>query len=304
MIPDGAVVVPLPCKLRELQATEISAEWYRTAAKVLRGGDGGEHGLLLYKLVLGSCRGGQPVVVLDVGTARGFSAITMARAMLDGELEGRVYSVDVIGHDEPLNWHGTKQDADEPLAGVKISRSEIWGRWFAEESGLVTTVCGKSTEVLRGWRHGPIDCAFLDGSHEYEDVRDELEALDSLMAEGGVIVVDDFHLGVTVMRVRSRLLNAVPRRIGRLLGRIWPGARSWSRRLSANNEYAIVRQRLSGVRNAVVEFVEERDGRWSLEIVTMPSRGEYQGGDYSLAVLSRDGLPSGEPFREFPRSRE
>ena len=24
-----------------------------------------------------------------------------------------------------------------------------------------------------------------------------------------------------------------------------------------------------------------------LEIVTMPSRGEYQGGDYSLAVLSR-----------------
>ena len=74
--------------------------------------------------------------------------------------------------------------------------------------------------------------------------------------------------------------------------------------MSANNEYAIVRQRLSGVRNAVVEFVEERDGRWSLEIVTMPSRGEYQGGDYSLAVLSRVGLPSGEPLGGFPRSRE
>ena len=58
-------------------------------------------------------------------------------------------------------------------------------------------------------------------------------------------------------------------------------------RLSASNEYAIVRQRLSGVRNAVVEFVEDRDGRWSLEIVSMPSRGEYQGEDYSLAVLSR-----------------
>ena len=33
--------------------------------------------------------------------------------------------------------------------------------------------------------HGPIDCAFLDGSHEYEDVKGELAALDSLMAEGG-----------------------------------------------------------------------------------------------------------------------
>ena len=65
-------------------------QWYRTAATVLRGGDGGEHGRLLYKLVLGmsSQRGGR-LVVLDVGTARGFSAIAMARAMLDGELEGR-----------------------------------------------------------------------------------------------------------------------------------------------------------------------------------------------------------------------
>ena len=208
--------------------------------------------------------------------------------MLDGEMEGRVYSVDVIGHHEPLNWHGTKQEADEPLAGVEISRSEIWGRWFAEESALVTTINGRSMEVLKDWRHGPIDYAFLDGSHEYEDVRGELEALDSLMAEGGVIVVDDFHLGVVVYRVRSRLLNAVPGVIGRLLGRVWPRVRSWSRRLSATNEYAIVRHRLSGVRNAVVEFVEERDGRWSLEIVSMPSRGEYQGGDYSLAVLSRE----------------
>ena len=32
--------------------------------------------------------------------------------MLDGELEGRVSSVDVIGHHEPLNWHGAKQEAD------------------------------------------------------------------------------------------------------------------------------------------------------------------------------------------------
>ena len=142
-------------------------------------------------------------------------------------------------------------------------------------------------EVLKDWRHGPIDYAFLDGSHEYEDVMGELEALDSLMAEGGMIVVDDFHLGVVVYRVRSRLLNAIPGVIGRVLGKVWPKCRSWSRRLSATNEYAIVRQRLSGVRNAVVEFVEERDGRWSLEIVTMPSRGEYQGGDYSLAVLRR-----------------
>ena len=107
------------------------------------------------------------------------------------------------------------------------------------------------------------------------------------MADKGVIVVDDFHLGVSVVRVRSRALNAVPWVIGRLLGRVLPRSRSWSRRLSANNGYSIVMQRYSGLRDAVVEFLEDRDGLWSLEVVTMPSRGEYQGGDYSLAVLSR-----------------
>ena len=138
-------------------------------------------------------------------------------------MEGRVYSVDVIGHHEPLNWHGTKQDADEPLAGVEISRSEIWGRWFAEESALVTTINERSMEVLKDWQQGQIDYAFLDGSHEYEDVMGELEALDSLMTEGGVIVVDDFHLGVVVYRVRSRLLNAIPGVNRTCAGRrIWP----------------------------------------------------------------------------------
>ena len=168
-----------------------------------------------------------------------------------------------------------------------MSRSEIWRRWFPNESAWVTAIKAESSEALKGWQHGPIDYVFLDGSHDYEDVRGELSALDSLMADRGIIVVDDFHLGVSVVRVRSRLLNAGPWVIGHLLGRVLPRSRSWFRRLSANNGYAIVMQRYSGLRDVVVEFVEERDGRWSLEIVSMPSRGEYRGEDYSLAVLSR-----------------
>ena len=61
----------------------------------------------------------------------------MARALLDGTLGGRVYTIDVLGHDQPINWHSAtegKQDEDEPLASVEISRSEIWSRWFAEEA--------------------------------------------------------------------------------------------------------------------------------------------------------------------------
>ena len=42
------------------------------------------------------------------------------------------------------------------------------------------------------------------------------------MTEGGVIVVDDFHLGVVVYRVRSRLLNAGPGAYRASAGEVWP----------------------------------------------------------------------------------
>ena len=198
----------------------------------------------------------------------------MARALLDGGLEGRVYSVDVVGHDEAVGWHAEKHQAGEPLDGATLSRREIWRRWFPDEAQRVTSIGAVSTEALAGWPHGPIDLAFLDGSHTYEDVSGELAALDSLMAENGVIVLDDFHTGEQVARVRSRLINAVPWAIGRAL----PRARGWSRRLSSGNEHLVVTRRYFGVWRAVVEHLERRPGRWSLEIVPMPSRGEYQGG--------------------------
>ena len=55
-----------------MYTADLSDDWYTHAAKVLRGGDGGEHGLLLYKLIRSHSNTSRPIVVLDVGTARGF----------------------------------------------------------------------------------------------------------------------------------------------------------------------------------------------------------------------------------------
>ncbi len=48
-----ARVTPLSDKLTDLNTDDVSSVWFGDATKVLRGGDGGEHGLLLYKLVRG-----------------------------------------------------------------------------------------------------------------------------------------------------------------------------------------------------------------------------------------------------------
>ncbi len=284
LIPVGASVAPFERKMAELGPRSVSEEWYDRAVRVLRGGDGGEHGLLLYQLILHRSGAGHPLVVLDVGTARGFSAMMMARAMLDANMAGHVYTVDVIDHDELRGWHVEKQEPDEPLARIEIARSEIWNRWFGDEAARITAVTAQSSDVLDDWKHGPVDLAFLDGSHTYASVKRELSVLDCLMAGGSEIVLDDYHLGVSVARVHSRPLNA----IAWVLGRALPPTRKLSPVPGESNEYVIVKQRFYGIRKAVSEFLEERDGQWSLEIISMPSRGEYQGSDYSLAALTKE----------------
>ena len=271
-------------KLNGLGAEDLAQDWYAEAVKVLRGGDGGEHGQLLYKLACRLPMRGGRIVALDVGTARGFSALVMAKAFADSKVAGKVYTLDTVGHHEAKDWHGVKHDSDDPLAGSTWSRDEIWHRWYEREGDAVTVIAGRSTDVLATWEHGEIDIAFLDGSHAFEDVSQELTLLDSLTSDVGIVVLDDYHVGEVVGRVRSRLLNAITWCTRRALGSA--GARL-AARPGESTEYRLVKQRFVGVRRAVDEFIGSRNNRWSMEIVRMPTRGSYQGPDYSLVVLSR-----------------
>ena len=283
----AVMVTPLEDKLRAIGTSELPDDWYRRAVMVLRGGDGGEHGKLLYKLILALSESRSQIVAMDVGTARGFSALAMARAIDDAGVEGAVYSVDTVGHGEKIDWHGRKHDDDDALSGRVLSRMDIWERWFQDDISSIIPIRGRSVDVLGTWEHGWIDVAFLDGSHAYPDVSQELARLDGLVTDGGIVVLDDYHMGDVVGRIRSRLLNAVVWLIGRTLGRILRGIPSASLRLGEDIEYRLVKQRFGGVRRAVEDFVRGTAGRWSLEVVPMPQRGSYQGGDYSVAILSR-----------------
>ena len=283
-------VTTLEVKLSEIEADDMPEDFYHRASRILRGGDGGDHGLLLYKLLskcFASAR--QSVVLLDVGTARGFSAIAMAKAMMDADLRGEIYTIDIIGQDEPRGWHVAKQQHDEPLVGIEMSRSGIWCQWYKEEAELIHSITGRSSEVLESWNHGDIAFAFIDGDHRYHAVKADLEMLDILMAEGGQIVLDDYHTGISATRIPlpSRIATLTSYYLERCLGKIGTRPANILRSIFGNdNEYIITRHKFYGVKKAIHEFLEERPDRWSLEIITMPSRGDYQGDDYSLALLT------------------
>lgn len=283
LIPAGARVTPLALKLRH----EPQDDWYERARLVLRGADGGEHGKLLYSLVRERQAFGRKVVGLDIGTARGFSAVTMSRALLDAGLDGHIYTVDVIDHDDVRDWHAAKHSSDDPLAGAPSPRSAIWQRWFPDEAARITPIGGRSTRLLDDWPHDRIDVAFLDGSHAYDDVKAELGTLHGIMAEDGVIVLDDVHFGVVIGRVRSRAVSVLAWLASRALQKMLPKREVHNARLGVGAEYALVERRFTGIRRAVESFIDEHGRDWSVELVPLPRRGPYQTEDYALAILTR-----------------
>ena len=283
LIPADTSVTPLALKLLD----KPDDDWYRRVRLALRGGDGGEHGQLLYQFVRERRDLGRPLVALDIGTAGGFSAVTMARALLDSKMDGHVYTLDVVGHDDVVNWHGSKHAVNDPLAAGPIARSVVWSDWAADEASRVTPLGGRSTDILGDWPYGQIDVAFVDGSHTYEDVKAELYMLEEHMADTGVIVLDDVHFGVIVGRVRSRAASVLAWLTINALHRIMPRRAIHKARLGVSAEYALVERRFTGIRNALLEFKQEHNREWRLELVSMPQRGAYQTADYALAVLTR-----------------
>lgn len=291
LIPAGAQVTPLALKVHQ----GPQDDWYEQARLVLRGRDGGEHGKLLYTLIRERHDLGRHVVALDIGTARGFSAITMSRALLDASLEGHVYTLDVIDHENAHDWHATKHSPDDPLASGPSPRSAIWQTWFPQEATRITPITGRSTRLLSNWPHGRIDVAFLDGSHAFDDVKAELDMLDAIMADDGVIVLDDVHFGVVIGRIRSRAVSVLAWLALTALRKVLPNQGFHNARLGVGAEYALVERRFTGIRKAVEQFIGEHGRDWAIELVPMPRRGAYQTDDYALAVLTRQRIDAERP---------
>ena len=128
--------------------------------------------------------------------------------------------------------------------------------------------------------------AFIDGDHTYTAVKRDLSLLECLMTATGVIVLDDYHTGVSMGSLRSRPVNGGVRLTGRAAKYLWPSM--WERlRLGTGNEFLVVKRRYAGIYRAVYEFLKKRSSEWALEIVSMPPRGDHHEDDYSLALLTR-----------------
>lgn len=143
-----------------------------------------QHGRVIYALTRAylARRDGSPVVFLDIGTAKGFSALCLRWAAMDAGVDARIVSLDVI---DPLARVARNGPAD--CDGLK-TLAETLAPW--PEASATTYRMESSIDWLPKSKDR-IHVAFVDGKHKYDVVRREGRMIAARQKPGDLVIFDD-----------------------------------------------------------------------------------------------------------------
>lgn len=126
------------------------------------------------------------VTIVETGTARGFSAICMAKAFEDNNASGKIVTFDLISNEDEMYWNCI-DDVDG-----SNSRLSLLDPWKKLVDNYLIFIEGNTRETLGKFSTGRVNFAFLDGAHTYEDVMYEFNQLKDKQIKGDMIVYDDY----------------------------------------------------------------------------------------------------------------
>jgi hypothetical protein len=132
---------------------------------------------------------------LDVGTAKGYSALCVRWAVEDAGVEAQSVSVDVMPPDHRVR-RGTIAEVD----GLK-TLAEILAPW--PEASRITFVESTGIDWLERQPNIRIHVAFVDGKHTGFVVRREGVLLAQRQQPGDLCIFDDVHIGDVSAAVTS-----------------------------------------------------------------------------------------------------
>lgn len=144
------------------------------------------HGRLLYSLLRRYIveSGETFISIMETGTARGFSALCMAKALADAGVEGRIVTIDVLPHNKKQIWNCI-DDHD----GRK-SRAELLAPW-SDLLKKVLFLQGDTQYLLPRVGLERVNFAFLDAAHLRSSVLHEVGAVAGRQHAGDMIFFDD-----------------------------------------------------------------------------------------------------------------
>jgi len=129
-------------------------------------------------------------IILETGTARGFSALVMANILKKNNVNGKVYTIDRLSHKDKVYWNCIDDhDNDAPK-----SRHQLLDRWADLRDNYCDFLTGDSNSIISNLNLDRIHFAFLDGAHFYKDLINELNFVEKKQIKGDIIVCDDYTI--------------------------------------------------------------------------------------------------------------
>jgi len=160
-----------------------------------------ERGMLLYSLIAKY----KPKNVLEIGTAEGYSALCMAWAMTDYDINGRIFTIDPKPFDVPIKREITWEE-NPKHESIMLSTKELWNK-FANKEWIkkIEVLTGFSGEILqKKTKEFPkMNMGFIDGHHTYEAVIHDFYAFLQTTSENFSLLFDDYshHMDVNASKV-------------------------------------------------------------------------------------------------------
>lgn len=127
--------------------------------------------------------------IVETGTAKGFSAVCMAKAFEDAGAIGGILTYDVIPHNIEMYWNCVT----DHLHGA-LSRKRLLEKWSDLVDKYVIFVEGDSKLMMNKIHVGRVHFAFLDGGHTYKDVCKEFSWVQEKQFRGDIIICDDYNI--------------------------------------------------------------------------------------------------------------
>ena len=109
----------------------------------------------------------QPDVVIEIGTAKGNSTISIGQALKDNG-RGKLYTMDPNEHD---------------IVNIAIKKSHL--------KKYINYIIDYSNNVIPKLNLTKADFVFIDGDHSYESVKKDFELVKNLIPKGGCVVFHD-----------------------------------------------------------------------------------------------------------------
>ena len=155
-----------------------------------------QHGRVLYALLRGylAARAStEPVHVVDVGTAKGFSALCMQWALNDSRSVGDVTSVDVLDPEAAV-----RRNTVAELGGYLTLRQTL-DPW--PDAAAIRFLKATGESAIRAMSR--VHFCYLDGKHTFDAVSEEIALLLQRQEPGDVVVFDDVQIDGVARAVKA-----------------------------------------------------------------------------------------------------